>query len=376
MFLKRCKKHISLVLVFSIIMTLFAFFATNVSATDEYIIDGHYYIIKNVFSGKYLDVDHAQITNGTNVLQWQYHGGDNQEWKIVNVQGSLYKIVSCLNTNKALTVVNTTGNNGVNITISDYVGTVAQHFVLRRTSKTSYQIITNASGYNSAVTVENASCNNGANVFQWFVNGSLNGEWFIEPALSYSSKAGVDYAVKNSKEHNITYPDFSDFNGGTDCTNFVSQCLVAGGIHYTDQWYVNKKNSDNLKPTTIDQINSTWSLADPSPWISAKYFNNFWTSKKIMQESYLINDILADPSIIYNRPFYTGDVVQVLNHNILFGAADAVHSVYITGYGTDNSQSTYLYSGHNNDRTNASLLALCRYYKNNGTYYLRFFHFE
>lgn len=363
MFLKRCKKNISMLLVLSIILTLLASSATNVSAVDEFIDASDIYVIKNVCSGKYLDVDHAKTNNGTNVLQWQYQGGNNQEWKIVYVQGGLYKIVSCLNNNKALTVVNTTGNNGVNITISDYVGTVAQHFVLRRTSKTSYKIITNASGYNSAVTVQNASCDNGANVFQWHMNGSSNEEWFIETKLSYNSKAGVDYAKKNYNQRIETYPDMSDMGG--DCANFVSQCLVAGGYQYDGNWYVNKKNKTNLAPKNVNELNNTWSLADPSPWISAIQFQNFWSSKA-HYETYKTEYVLENPDEIYHRSFWSGDVVQLLDKTLFGTAGRAKHTMYITSTGYYNGNKTFNVTQHTSDAKDVALLKICE--RNPGCY--------
>ena len=35
----------------------------------------------------------------------------------------------------------------------------------------------------------------------------------------------------------------------------------------------------NSSPLNVNQLDASWRLADPSPWISAKQFNLFWSKK-------------------------------------------------------------------------------------------------
>lgn len=51
---------------------------------------------------------------------------------------------------------------------------------------------------------------------------------------NYDRKKAIDYARKYALYHNNKYKDFSDSGG--DCTNFVSQCLYAGGIPLSSLW--------------------------------------------------------------------------------------------------------------------------------------------
>lgn len=52
---------------------------------------------------------------------------------------------------------------------------------------------------------------------------------------SYSGTKARDYAAEYALNYNSNY---SDYNGrGGDCTNFVSQCLLAGGIPTDGTWY-------------------------------------------------------------------------------------------------------------------------------------------
>jgi hypothetical protein len=44
---------------------------------------GRYYFVRNVASGKYLDVPGGSGDSGTIIQQFQFNGGDNQKWKIL-----------------------------------------------------------------------------------------------------------------------------------------------------------------------------------------------------------------------------------------------------------------------------------------------------
>lgn len=241
--MKKIRKSVTrkLCIILSVILIFLSFSVFNVAAygEDPLIFDFVFYNIKNVRSGQYLDVCNGETTNGTNVIQWKYNGAANQKWKVVYLGGGLYKIVSALDTTKALTVGSSSGGNGVNIYISTFTNSVTQRFALQRKSDSTHKILTNASNYIGAVTVQEASCSPGANVFQYTYNGTHNDEWLFEVADSYYRLIGVRYANDNYNNHLNTYGNMSALGG--DCANFVSQCLVAGGKRYNGNWYVYKK---------------------------------------------------------------------------------------------------------------------------------------
>lgn len=61
---------------------------------------------------------------------------------------------------------------------------------------------------------------------------------------TYNRNAAVAYAQQYALNYNPQYPDYS--SGGGDCMNFVSQCLLAGGLpmkDYGHQWYYNTSSS-------------------------------------------------------------------------------------------------------------------------------------
>lgn len=55
---------------------------------------GSYYRITSQISGKCLDIYGASSENGTNAVQWENNGGDNQQWQILDGGGGYYKLVA------------------------------------------------------------------------------------------------------------------------------------------------------------------------------------------------------------------------------------------------------------------------------------------
>ncbi|MHA1379509.1 MAG: glycosyl hydrolase family 18 protein [Candidatus Helarchaeota archaeon] len=61
-----------------------------------------------------------------------------------------------------------------------------------------------------------------------FVINSLSSDWNIPPKNKFSRQAAYGYALQWWNGRNSHYNDFS--GSGGDCSNFVSQCLIAGGL--------------------------------------------------------------------------------------------------------------------------------------------------
>lgn len=89
---------------------------------------------------------------------------------------------------------------------------------------------------------------------------------------SYNRNDAASYARKYAESPNSAYTDYGDQGG--DCTNFVSQCLKAGGIStnskwkpYTDKWilanpfrnYLKDSIDYNYKTYTVKQARDNWS---------------------------------------------------------------------------------------------------------------------
>jgi hypothetical protein len=83
-------------IVFTIILSAFA--CAGAFTLSKYIIanadtaisNGDVYYIKNVGSGRYLDVYDGKTNNGTKVIQWSFNGGNNQKWRAVYNSNGTY----------------------------------------------------------------------------------------------------------------------------------------------------------------------------------------------------------------------------------------------------------------------------------------------
>lgn len=76
--------------------------------------NGGFYTIKNFESGLYLDVYYGDSTEGTNIQQCNFHGGDNQLWQILPAGGGTYCLVpKCALESSA----DVNGSDGTNVAI-------------------------------------------------------------------------------------------------------------------------------------------------------------------------------------------------------------------------------------------------------------------
>lgn len=347
--------------------------STDVSAAyskPPLLTDNTIYYIKNKNSGKYLDADHSVDKNGTNVLQWHYNGGVGQQWKLVHTGNGLYKLVSQVGSKKRVLDINKNDNkNKSNIDIwSDDNSGDRRFRIIMNKDGYSYRIASQCSNFTKVVTVEKASCNDTANVFQYQYNASNNDEWIFEPVKGYSRELAVNYANKNVYNSVPAYPNLRKMGG--DCANFVSQCMLAGGIHYQNEWYVNKDNNKNPTPLNVSQLDSSWRLADPSPWISAKQFNSFW-SKRYKNAAVTGKFITENTGLIFNKlNIFKGDVIQIASMNFWGGVGNIKHTMIITDYGVYKGSLDYQVSYHSADTSKKDLLELA---ENNPNDYFIFY---
>jgi len=332
---------------------------------------GQYYFIKNANSGQYLtgwDLM-GMVQNGNTIEQVPYYANNAQLWKVTHMGNGQYKISSAYNNNLCLDVTGASAQNGTRMQVYTDNGTAAQRFSLVKTLNCTYKIytLTDTWGFN-AVGVQGGSCTFGEPVVQCFAPGLMQThhiEWIFEPQ-NYTPSLGAEYAKANWNLRVYAYPDFGYYSGGNDCTNFVSQCMLAAGKHFNNDWGIYKKNNTYRQPINNNQLNTSWDLSDPSPWISAKYFNTHW-SNNAYTVTLSTSSIQNNPSSVYSLPFGSGDVIVVLNNPIEpfnGGPNAAVHTYYIVGviYDWDYSCWTYEVVAHDNDRKISFLEAVGLWY--------------
>lgn len=318
-------------------------------------LDGKEFFIKNAYTGQYLDIANGYAADGTNVQQYKYNGTDAQRWYLKFNGDATFSIYTRLGNNGtylyALDISNASPDNYANVQIYSINGTNAQKFQLGCTDRSTVIIYTVVSNSTKAVVVNGPTCDQGRNVDQYTYQGRANEEWILEP-VEKSYTLGQYYAKKNYNSYISAYPNLA--NNGGDCTNFVSQCMLASGIHFQNDWYIYRKNDTFSTPTTNAQMDVTWELADPSPWISANQFSKYWRNNS--SYSYFKgSEIVANPSLAYNLPIGYGDVIQYAEVGSFGAIGYAEHTMYVTGTTND----SYLVTYHSLNRLDMNLLDLC-----------------
>ena len=136
---------------------------------------------------------------------------------------------------------------------------------------------------------------------------------------NFNSTAAVTYANTWANSHNPAFSDLdNDGDSSTsDCCNFVSQCLYAGGVSptgaypdYSTQWYI-----------------------DSYIWVYVGAFVSFWSPK--------VGSVQVSGSTANMNNCIPGNPIYYLNS----GSGFSGHIVLCTGY---NSSGIPFYNGHSN----------------------------
>lgn len=127
-------------------------------------------------SNKALDVNGSSTANGGAIVQWDYWGGNNQQWKITNLGNGYYSIIN-RNSNKALDVNGGSTTSGTGIIQYDYSGGNNQQWRIVDMGFGYFEVTNRNSG--QSLDVNGASTANGGGVIQWPYNGGRNQQWQI-----------------------------------------------------------------------------------------------------------------------------------------------------------------------------------------------------
>lgn len=144
-------------------------------------------------------------------------------------------------------------------------------------------------------------------------------------SFSYNVSAAMSYVDKYWYYRNLSYPFFY-----SDCTNFASQVIHAGGYAMHDGWHV----KGTYGPEHYDFTGS---------WVNVKDFYSYWVKTR---------DHAHRTFKGYHSGIYTyadkGDIIQLYDQK---GSNGLYHTIVVTG----KSDGYLLYSGHTNSRHNNKL---------------------
>ncbi len=159
---------------------------------------------------------------------------------------------------------------------------------------------------------------------------------------NYDRLAAATWAYDNYNLYNSNFPDLRSLGG--DCANFVSQAMhVGGGMAMSNDWYCYKLNNVYPKPTTAQELDYSWSLASPSPWISAKEFKNYWSSSsRSTTYTYDLSDYKNGNTSAFSDPILKGHAISLLKKVAWW--YEAKHTMIVVGY--DYSNSDYIFAAH------------------------------
>ena len=200
-------------------------FTGGVQQKFELEYNNGYYTIKNVNSGKVLDVENAELTSGSNVWQYNSNNTSAQQWIIKEAGNGYYNIISRKN-GLYLDVSGGLTDNGTNIQVYKANGSNSQKFKFvykgtpeggKTIEEGTYRIATYKNS-NIGLDVGAARTTNGANIQIWQYNDApqeqfnivYDGNGYYSIIAIHSGKA-VD--VDNGEKANSTNVQQYEYNG-------------------------------------------------------------------------------------------------------------------------------------------------------------------
>ncbi|WP_226041766.1 family 43 glycosylhydrolase [Natrinema sp. DC36] len=136
------------------------------------------YRIENAATGKALEVYESSTADGANVVQWAWHGGENQQWWVEFLGSDQYRLVN-ENSDRAADVPDGSTAAGTSIHQWGWWAGPMQKWLLNGNGDGTYTIENVNSGL--ALDVQGSSASDGADVIQETPNGSASQRWTLEP---------------------------------------------------------------------------------------------------------------------------------------------------------------------------------------------------
>jgi hypothetical protein len=196
---------------------------------------------------KVIDVFGAKTENGTNIQIYNLGEGLHQYFKLVYAEPSYYYIEPCHCNNKRIDVRYSEVKNGANIHLWEKhppektVDLRAQKFKLVPSkNNANYYYICSYLNDNFCIDVQNSGKSDGTNVWLYEKNYSEAQEFRFIDSLS----AAIYYAEKYSEEGNRN-PRYKSYS--SNCMNFCSQCVYAGGVREDKVWYNGSVSFINIR---------------------------------------------------------------------------------------------------------------------------------
>jgi hypothetical protein len=132
-------------------------------------------LIRNVNSGKCVDVYGDSTNKGANVQQYVCNGGGNQRWEFIALGGDQFAIRN-VNSGMVLDVTGGSRDNGANVQQYPWNGGANQRW-RGRGPNNNFELVNVNSG--KCLDVQGSGNVNNTNIIQYDCNGGSNQRWFI-----------------------------------------------------------------------------------------------------------------------------------------------------------------------------------------------------
>jgi len=268
---------------------------------------GDIYYIKNVNSGKYLDVANGSADNNANVQQWSFNGQNAQKFKLVSAgNGYHYLYTGASGYTKVVDVSGKKTANGTNIIQYAYSGAANQQFKVQQQSDGTYAILTGITGGKSGLDVYNWSTSDGGNVNQWEYWGGECQKWILEKVDGGSNNNTGNNTNNNTgntinpngKMIALTFDD-----GPTSTTTQVLDILDKYNVKATF-FLIGNQINDSTKSILQRQSNSGHELANHS-YTHSDMKNMSWSAiqNEINQTNNLIKQYTGQTPKFFRPPY-------------------------------------------------------------------------
>jgi hypothetical protein len=134
--------------------------------------------LQNRHSNLYVDLSGGNTADGADIVQWNFNGGQNQQYVLSDLGNGVYKITN-VRSGKALDVKEISNNNGAFIHQWTYKGADNQKFIIKATNNGYYKLIAKHSG--KIVEIGNSSTSTGTKLQQWTNHAQNSGQWKLVP---------------------------------------------------------------------------------------------------------------------------------------------------------------------------------------------------
>lgn len=253
------------------------------------VADGVYYI-RNLNSGKYLDISWSGTANGTEVIQFGYNGGLNQQFRVNLEDDGYYTIKPMHCPSSAIDLRSESGadTNGTDAQLYTYCKANEQKFTIDDAAGGGFKIGTKCSNGKKVLEVTNSSLDSRAIVQIWENSDTrTNDNWVFEKVNKRSMSYFLlteNIETPNKKKINKIVSSFNKFGFDakryncpdldTITLNSASDILVLHGHGSTGYILADKRDSDGKlsqdkicseKYSSSDDEHDVYSLSEIIP---------------------------------------------------------------------------------------------------------------